>query len=263
MTATRFKHWAIICGPSPITSYIHAFLKVEISGLSDPASCQSCLSTLFDLVLRFGIPMELLPLQSFREQQQYARNAEETLLVALNACALVTRALSRFPKASDVAFGAWFRRIQGQRTGGQPCIAAQCMSYMDLSNYHLDILDFYGADLSYSDLSKCKAHFANFGDLTLTGTDFTDSMCTNAYFGPRASSILSLRIATSAKECLAAALDTRNSKAQSCRGEPPTLLGKEELNWKALKIRMSLILYGSEDRDSPDLCAPKHKTESR
>ena len=59
------------------------------------------------------MPMEQLNLKSFKDELYQSRNAEEALLVALNACAILTQTLSTIKDPFDAAFGAWFN--QGYR----------------------------------------------------------------------------------------------------------------------------------------------------
>jgi hypothetical protein len=120
------RHWVQVCGPSAISRYLHAFLLNEISG-PGVAGWQDCLSKLFSYTLRNGMPMEILQAVSFKEAQFQSRNAEEALLVALNACARATKRVSAVTYPDPTAFGAWFRRIQGQRAGPESVLAADCL----------------------------------------------------------------------------------------------------------------------------------------
>jgi uncharacterized protein YjbI with pentapeptide repeats len=113
------------------------------------------------------VPMEQLQFASFKEALFQSRNAEEALLSALNACARLTGRISGITHPSPTAFGAWFRRIQGQRTGPEPAVVADCLSLLNLGGAILDIADFYAADLSGSDLSQASAHFVCFGRANL------------------------------------------------------------------------------------------------
>ncbi len=160
-------YWANVCGPSACTRYIKDFIQGEFRRRSvdgvDASRFQ--LAHLFSDMLAHGMPMERAGLKTFSEALYQSRNAEETLLVVLNATALVTEIVAyiRQPQAQPTAFGAWFRRIQGQRSSAQPCLAAKCLSYIGLPGAVVDISDFYGADFSHADLSGLVGHFANFG----------------------------------------------------------------------------------------------------
>jgi uncharacterized protein YjbI with pentapeptide repeats len=173
------RHWAQICGPSPMSTYLHQFLtgEMQIRGIEKNKSCQSKLESLFEHVLRSGMPMESLQFRTFRDAAFQARNAEEALLVAMNACARVTERPSSFKHPDQTAFGAWLRRIQGQRIGPEPSLAAKCLSFLDLSKAFLHISDLYGADLRNSLLQGVEAMYVNLGDADLSGSD-----CSGATF---------------------------------------------------------------------------------
>jgi uncharacterized protein YjbI with pentapeptide repeats len=168
------KHWAQVCGPGAMNPYLHAFLvnEVRLRPLADTLRIQGCLTDLFGFVLRHGTPMEMIQSPSFRVASFQARNAEEALLAALNACARHTEQVSSIKHPEPTAFGAWLRRIQGQRSGGESSLASTCLSYLDLSNTVLHISDLYGADLSHSDLVDSRLSFACLSAADLVQTDF-------------------------------------------------------------------------------------------
>jgi uncharacterized protein YjbI with pentapeptide repeats len=167
------KHWAQVCGPSPISIYLHPFLLGEIANRDGEAvkRSQSRLEVLFALMLKNGMPMERLQFKTFKEAMFESRNAEEALLVALNACARITRRASSLGPIDATAFGAWFRRIQGQRIGAESVLAAKCLSFLDLRGFYLHNGDFYGANLEHSKLSNVWAAYACFGAANLAGAE--------------------------------------------------------------------------------------------
>jgi hypothetical protein len=79
------RHWAQICGPSAMTSYLARFLRNEfrLRSLAEIQAWQEVLSSSFNAMLRHGMPMEQLNLKSFKDELYQSRNAEEALLVAL------------------------------------------------------------------------------------------------------------------------------------------------------------------------------------
>jgi uncharacterized protein YjbI with pentapeptide repeats len=166
------KHWAQICGPSAISRYLHTFLLTEIKlrDAAEMARWQHRLSELFSYLLRHGMPMEQLQIRPFRDALFQTRNAEEALLVALNACARVTGRVSAIRYSTPTAVGAWFRRIQGQRTSPESSLAAACLSLLNLAGSGLDICDFYNTDLHASDLRDVQANHA-----CLVQSDLTDA----------------------------------------------------------------------------------------
>ena len=167
------KHWAQVCGPSPLSRYLHVFLlnEMESRPSSELVRWQSRLAKLFSYMLQHGMPMEQLQLGPFRHALFQARNAEEALLVALNTCARVTEQVSAIEQPDPAAFGAWFKRMQGQRTSGESVLAASCLSFLDLSAICLDISDFYGADFTSAKLAMLVAYFATFAHSNLSNTD--------------------------------------------------------------------------------------------
>jgi uncharacterized protein YjbI with pentapeptide repeats len=179
------KHWALVCGPSPVSQYLHTFLLKETAlRAGELPQWQNRLVELFCYTLRYGLPMEQIQVRTFGEAWVQSRNAEEALLVVLNACARATRRLSEIPFPDPLAFGTWFRGIQGQRSGPQSAfVAASCLSFLDLSNSLLDISDFYGADLSHSKLELVQAHYSVFGRADLRNADLRNSTLSGAYLG--------------------------------------------------------------------------------
>jgi uncharacterized protein YjbI with pentapeptide repeats len=171
------KHWIKICGPSAISPYLHAFLldEMKLRPVEQMAEWQTRLSKLFNYMLRHGMPMEQLQIAPFKEALFQSRNAEESLLVALNACSRLTKQISVIDQSEPTTFGAWFKRIQGQRTGAESVLAAHCLSFMDLRQANLDIGDFYGADLEGTNLQGVKALRTCFETAKLMNAGFMNS----------------------------------------------------------------------------------------
>jgi uncharacterized protein YjbI with pentapeptide repeats len=176
------RHWVQVCGSSPVSPYLHSFLLNEgaIRQTEEIERWQQQLTRLFSHVLRHGLPMEQLQLGAFREALFRARNAEEALLVVLNTCARSTRKVSAVEHADPTAFGAWFKRIQGQRTGSESSLAARCLSFMNLAHVYLDIADLYGANLESSDLTGVAAHIACLERANLTNANLSGARCWKA-----------------------------------------------------------------------------------
>ena len=166
------KHWAQVCGPSAITPYLHGFLlnEIKLHSADELAQWQTQLANLFSYMLRNGMPMEQLGIVPFKKAMLQSRNAEEALLVALNSCALLTRKVCPIEVVDKTAFGAWFRRIQGQRFGSICVLATRCLSFLDLSYSILDISDFVGADLSHANLRCLTAVLGCFSGANLNGS---------------------------------------------------------------------------------------------
>jgi Uncharacterized low-complexity proteins len=167
------KYWAQICGPSAVSRYLHVFLlnEIKLRPLHDLTEWQVGISKLFNYMLQNGMPMEQLQIASFKKTLFQSRNSEEALLVALNACARITMQVIQIEHPDPAAFGAWFRRVQGQRTGPESALAARCLSFLHLDHTYLDIGDFYGADLRSANLRNVKANYACFSQANLENAD--------------------------------------------------------------------------------------------
>jgi len=140
-------HWAQVCGPSVMSEYLHSFLLNEVTlRTEEMPAWQARFTNLFSYVLRYGMPMERLPMPTFAEAMRQSRNAEESLFAALNACARVIGVVSAIEHPSPTAFGAWFKRMQGQRMSGDNPLVARCLSFADLSGAVLVFGDFYQAN---------------------------------------------------------------------------------------------------------------------
>lgn len=191
------ERWVRWCGPTALSPSIHQFMKFEIAllALKDVELLQGYFVRLFNCILRSGMPMEKILLPTFQDAMFQSRNAEEALLVALNACAICTRKASQIEHPTPNAFGSWFKRIQGQRIGSAVPIAAKCLSWLNLTEISIDYADFFGAKLSYSDMSGINGRgtifemadlesavltganmpLATFRNANLTSVDFTNS----------------------------------------------------------------------------------------
>jgi uncharacterized protein YjbI with pentapeptide repeats len=119
--------------------------------------------------------MEQLQIVPFKKSLFWSRNAEEALLAALNACARVTGQVSDIELPNSVAFGAWFKQIQGQRAGGESVLAAECLSHLNLSGAIPQTNDCYRAIFSYSDLAGANLKGDNFLDANLKGDNLLDA----------------------------------------------------------------------------------------
>jgi hypothetical protein len=85
-----------MCGPSAISQYLHRFLlnEMKLRPVEQLVEWQTRLAKLFSYMLRHGMPMEQLQIASFKEILFQSRNAEESLLAALNGCARLTKQVS-------------------------------------------------------------------------------------------------------------------------------------------------------------------------
>ncbi|MEM8639796.1 MAG: pentapeptide repeat-containing protein [Cyanobacteria bacterium P01_G01_bin.54] len=143
-------YWAEVCGSTRLDTYLLRFLRDEVAlrPISQVRQWQKTFAHLIGVMLRQGLPMEKLePPLRFQQMNQWAIHAEEALLVALNACARVTRKVSEVDWPSATAFGTWIKRLQGQRRSGENVLALWNLSYLNLEGAILRFQDFYEADL--------------------------------------------------------------------------------------------------------------------
>jgi len=179
------KHWAQVCGPSPISEFLYKFLmnELRLRKTRSVQQNQTCFTELFSYVLRHGMPMELLPVQSFRVARFQSRNSEEALLVALNACARVTERISMIEHPDPTAFGTWFKRIQGQRSGPESVLAARCLSLLNLQHVMIYVADLYGSCVRDSNLQRILATFACLTQADLEGATLQEAKLEGANLG--------------------------------------------------------------------------------
>ncbi|AFY99639.1 pentapeptide repeat-containing protein [Calothrix sp. PCC 6303] len=167
------KRWAILCGASPMDEYIFNFVfgEMRLQAQTDVEKWQQTLCHLIGFMLRHGMPMEKLdPRPSFQEENRQARNAEEALLVVLNACARVTEKLSEIKWDSPEAFGSWISRLSGQRVG-RDIFCLNYLSFLDLQNCNLIYKDLCRANFERANLVGANLLRANLGLANLVGAD--------------------------------------------------------------------------------------------
>ncbi|MFY9261655.1 MAG: pentapeptide repeat-containing protein [Gallionella sp.] len=172
------EQWARLCGLNPLDPHSFTFLCNEVADkpLEVVQVWQQTLVQLINYRLRAGLPMERLGL-SYHEQSRQARNAEETLLALLNACARKTRTISNIDWHHKTAAGDWLFFLQGQR-GNNPKLAISCLSGINFSAQILQLHDFHGVNLSRANLrgvnlSGAKLRGANLSGADLSGADIS------------------------------------------------------------------------------------------
>lgn len=178
-------HWAEVCGPTAISENIHRFLESEVLLLSPETTlaAQDCLISLFNYLLRHGMPMEKVASAiTFQDSSHQARNAEEALLATLNACANANDRVSEIEHPDPTAFGTWLRRIQKQRSGPDSSVALRCLSWLNLSEINLDFADLYGADLAHSILDYTHGYRIALGRARAYKTSFRNCNMEDSYF---------------------------------------------------------------------------------
>ncbi|WP_413175705.1 pentapeptide repeat-containing protein [Anabaena azotica] len=168
------KQWAILCGTSPLNEYIFSFIfdEMRLQETANVEKWQQTLCNLISFMLREGMPMEELKLANFYEENRQARNAEEALLVVLNACARVTKKISEIKWHSPQDFGVWISRLRGQRSYYDNNIfCLNYLSFLDLRKCILIHQDFYKAYLQLADLQLASLPGANLQQANLQRTN--------------------------------------------------------------------------------------------
>lgn len=173
--------WLAICGQTALDPYLLQFIRREIASRGNTSAVlfQDSLSRLLTAALRGSWPVERIEKLTFSEQQRYVRNAEETLLACLNACARVSRRVSSVEWVGETGAGEMIRRLQGQRKGPPNRPVMSCLSYMNYDEQYLDMADLYRANMANS--SFCGTHLnytmmmqANLRGSTFLGAQFQD-----------------------------------------------------------------------------------------
>jgi uncharacterized protein YjbI with pentapeptide repeats len=157
--------WADLCGPTEITHDLHRFLKQEIA--THPPSIvenwqHSCVR-LIEHLLRQGMPMEKLTgLPTFKELDRQSRNAEESLLAALNACSEYRKDVARIEWAEATSFSKWLSRLSPYRADPTNRVAYRSLSFLDISKQVVDLQDFYSANLKCCQMIGVNSQYSLF-----------------------------------------------------------------------------------------------------
>jgi uncharacterized protein YjbI with pentapeptide repeats len=201
MDADALAYWAELCGPSPMDRALVGFVRGEIARHAGQAGTwQRAAARLFGRVLRAGMPMERLKLETYRQQAEHARHAEIALVACMNACARVSGERSRVDWPAAISFAVWLKAAQGHASEVLFAVLASCLSHLDLSGVDLLISDLSRADLQDSDLGgsnldqsilaaanltgarlrNTNLAGANLASAHLTGADMTNASLTTA-----------------------------------------------------------------------------------
>lgn len=170
------RRWALLCGASTMDEYLWKFIfdEVRLVHLQDAAVVATWQQTFCNLIKSMicdGMPMELLRLKDFQEENRQAINAEDSLLAVLGVFQRVTKILSKINFPDPAAFGALLARLQGQRIGNSNPISFHCLSYLDLSGCVLTERGFIGANLVRANLEGANLRGANLEGANLRGAN--------------------------------------------------------------------------------------------
>ncbi|MEO1671897.1 MAG: pentapeptide repeat-containing protein, partial [Cyanobacteria bacterium J06631_2] len=151
--------WAKLCGLSPMDEYLFGFVwdEIELVYAESPKlvrDWQIMLCRLIEVMVQLtALPMEKIdPRPNFSEEIVQSRNAGESLLAVLNACARTTKEISNINWHSRESFGAWAASFQPQRIGGQNTLAFKCFGWLNLEDCILHCGNFVQANFQNSSL---------------------------------------------------------------------------------------------------------------
>jgi|JI6StandDraft_1071083.scaffolds.fasta_scaffold01290_5 uncharacterized protein YjbI with pentapeptide repeats len=171
-TRQCLEEWARLCGPTAMNLRQWDFLKNEMHLPSArPQDWQPLLVKLINALLRQGMPMEKLGLPDFLKMQFQARNAEEALLLALSATARVTKQLSEISWPEPTSFGAWIKRLQGQRGSSNNAGVLHALDWLCLDKQVTYSADLFCANLRYSSCKGMIVRGANLIGADLSGAN--------------------------------------------------------------------------------------------
>jgi uncharacterized protein YjbI with pentapeptide repeats len=163
--------WGQTTGHTHVTPGIAELLVRELSalGADDVVALHVAVTRIFNFALREGIPVPGPTATAYqtREVVRQSRNAEEALLVLLNACALNTREISQVQWLDAHNARTWLHRLQSADDVPVP-FAMKCLDYMDLRNCQLTGSDLIGASLRHSDLSGASLRGSNLAEADLS-----------------------------------------------------------------------------------------------
>jgi uncharacterized protein YjbI with pentapeptide repeats len=170
---------------SVMDEYLFQFIcdEMRLQNSLEVSNWQKTLCRMIESMLDNGMPMEGLKYRSsFQIEMWQARNAEESLLAVLNACARVTREISEIKWSHRASFGEWISRLQGQRVDIENVLAFECFSFLNLEGCILHIRDFIRANFASTNLENAALNYAIFLGANLLGTNLTKADLTRSAF---------------------------------------------------------------------------------
>lgn len=176
------KHWAEVCGPTAVDAYLFRFFKDEIvlAGPNDAQQWQHAMTGILNHMLRSGMPMDHLSQKlSYQESVRQARNAEESLLACLYACATVTDQLSHIQWPNLTTAGVWISRLRGQRVNSSNPVALQSLGRLNLDGCVLYMQDLFSTNLRGASLIRTMLDYAIIAEADISNADFTEAQMFN------------------------------------------------------------------------------------
>jgi hypothetical protein len=169
--------WIRLCGPTPLDKYLFKFIEneVRLAGQAHAVAWQEMLCKLMGFELRNGMPMEAVNLSTYKEASRQARNAEESLIVVLNACAGVTKLPSDidWPGSDRASFKTLLHRLLGHSGDLGNELTLNHLGYINLKGQHLASHEFFQANISDLDLHGADLSGASLKGANLSGADLS------------------------------------------------------------------------------------------
>jgi len=184
------KNWIELCGPTAIDPFLAKLLRNEVS-LQDPdvlADWHGSLTQLVEWMFAYGMPVdEVTPRPArFAMEAQFARNASETLFIALNACARArgVQTQIRWPKPESLS--AWLGALKPAQSDDEWPEAMLALSHLDLTDCVLMFRNLYHADFTDSALTSASMEVAILAEAHFERTEAQNVGLTySLFFGAR------------------------------------------------------------------------------
>lgn len=170
------ERWARTCGPTALDKNTVQFIRDELQTAERQPSAGALMhkaSQMITRMLRDGMPMEKLGIETFGEMNRRARNAEEALLVLASASAFAAEEVCEVEwmredkEKRGTRSGAWISRLRGHRNDFSYSAAIDNLRAIDLRMENLMCLNFVEADLSEADLRHANISHTNLGSANL------------------------------------------------------------------------------------------------
>lgn len=169
--------WLAICGPTTMDMYLGDFIRREMTlRLEEASAIQESLADLYRALLVRGWPMNCFSSLRFKQQQNWARNAEVALFACINASARATQLRTKIEWLSPTTFAEALKRMQGARVAFADDLIQSCLSYLDLDQCQLHMVDLMKADLSNSSFRDAQLIFSVGVGAKLNNTDFRSAI---------------------------------------------------------------------------------------
>jgi uncharacterized protein YjbI with pentapeptide repeats len=174
------EEWAKLTSAQAMTMELLRFVRDEVALRPKETAeiWRATLTGLFNLELRYGLPLTAFPPGGFREAERRSRNAEETLLAAVNACARATKERMAIDWPHNTSANDMLHRLRGDRDRFERPAGFDCLAHMFWPDSEL-----VGVDLSRADLKSANLNHASLFGANLSGSDLSGASLRGAHVG--------------------------------------------------------------------------------